>query len=191
MRFDVNLASQPYQDVRVFLLRWGTAAGALALFTLVLVGAAFSGWWGARDVQQKMDLASDEMRHLDQDKIKAETLLGQPQNHAILERSRFVNGLIARKAFSWTQLFMDLEKIMPPRVHVVSLQPEAEENQVALRLLVEGDSREHALDLVRRMEASQRFRLARVKSEHGKQESHGTQLEIITYYAPEAGRGAP
>ena len=191
MRFDVNLASQPYQDVRVFLLRWGTAAGALAMFTLVLVGAAFSGWWGARDVQQKIDLASSEMQQLDQDKVKAETLLGHAQNHAVLERSRFVNGLIARKAFSWTQLFMDLEKIMPARVHVVSLQPEAEENQVALRLLVEGDSREHALDLVRRMEASQRFRLARVKSEHGNQESHGTQLEIIAYYAPDPGRGAP
>jgi type IV pilus assembly protein PilN len=191
MRFDVNLASQPYQDVRVFLLRWGTAAGALALFTLVLVGVAFSGWWGARDVQQKMDQASAEMQQLDRDKATAQTLLSQPQNHAVLERSRFVNGLIVRKAFSWTQLFMDLEKIMPPRVHVVSLQPEAEENQVALRLLVEGDSREHALDLVRRMEASQRFRLARVKSEHGDQESHGTQLEIIAYYAPEAGRGAP
>ena len=191
MRFDVNLASQPYQDVRVFLLRWGTATAALALFTLVLVGVAFSGWWGARDVQQKMDLATAEMQQLDQDRVTAEALLGQPQNHAVLERSRFLNGLIARKAFSWTQLFMDLEKIMPPRVHVVSLQPEAEENQVALRLLVEGDSREHALDLVRRMEASERFRLARVKSEHGNQESHGVQLEIIAYYAPEAGRGAP
>ena len=191
MRFDVNLASQPYQDVRVFLLRWGTAAGALALFTLLLVGVAFSGWRGARDVQQKMDLAAAEMQQLDRDKVTAETLLGQPQNHDLLERSRFLNGLIARKAFSWTQLFMDLEKIMPPRVHVVSLQPEAAEDGVALRLLVESDSREHALDLVRRMEGSERFRLARVKSEHGKEESRGVQLEIIAYYAPEAGRGAP
>ncbi len=191
MRFDVNLASQPYQDVRVFLLRWGTATGALALFTLFLVATAFAGWWGARDVRQKLDLATTEMQALDRDKATAETLLAQPLNHAVLERSRFLNGLIARKAFSWTQLFMDLEKIMPPRVHVVSLQPQAAENQVALRLLVEGDSREHALDLVRRMEASERFRLARVKSEHGNAESHGVQLEIIAHYAPEAGRGAP
>ena len=191
MRFDVNLASQPYQDVRVFLLRWGTATGALALFTLVLVGVAFSGWWGARDVQQKMDQASSEMQQLDRDKATAESLLSQPQNREVLERSRFLNGLIARKAFSWTQLFMDLEKIMPPRVHVVSLQPEAGEDQVALRLLVEGDTREHALDLLRRMESSQRFRLARVKSEHGKAESHGVQLEILAYYAPDTRRGEP
>lgn len=191
MRFDINLASQPYEDVQVFLLRWGTATGALALFTLFLVATAIAGWWGARDVRQRMDLASAEMQELDRDKATAETLLSQPQNHDLLERSRFLNGLIARKAFSWTQLFMDLEKIMPPRVHVVSLQPEAGESQVALRLLVEGDSREHALDLVRRMEGSERFRLARVKSERGKEETHGVQLEILAYYVPAGRRGAP
>jgi type IV pilus assembly protein PilN len=191
MRFDINLASQPYQDVRTFLLRWGTATGALALFTLVLLVTAFAGWWGGRDVRQRMDLATTEIQELDRDKATAETLLSRPQNHDTLERSRFLNGLIAHKAFSWTQLFMDLEKIMPPRVHVVSLQPEPEENQVALRLLVEGDSRENALDLVRRMEASERFRLARVKSERGKEETRGVQLEILAFYAPELRRGAP
>jgi type IV pilus assembly protein PilN len=191
VRFDINLASQPYQDVRVFLLRWGTATGALALFTLFLLATAFTGWWGARDVRQRMDLATAEVQELDRDKATAETLLSQPQNHDLLERSRFLNGLIARKAFSWTQLFMDLEKIMPPRVHVVSLQPEAAEHQVALRLLVESDSREHALDLVRRMEASERFHLARVKSERSKEETRGVQLEILAYYAPEGRRGEP
>ena len=174
MRLEINLASQPYEDVRVFLLV-----------------TAFAGWWGARDVRQRMDLAAAEIQDLDHVKADAENLLSRPQNHDILERSRFLNGLIAHKAFSWTQLFMDLEKIMPPRVHVVSLQPEPSENQVALRLLVEGDSREHALDLVRRMEGSERFRLARVKSERGKEETRGVQLEILAYYAPEGRRGQP
>ena len=192
MRFDINLASQPYEDVRRFLLRWGTATGALTLFTLMLLGTAFAGWWGSRDVSREIGKMRDQMRQLDADKATAETLLGRPQNHDLLERSRFLNGLITRKAFSWTQLFMDLEKIMPPRVHVVSLQPEAaSEGQVALRLLVEGDSRERALDLVRRMEESQRFRQPRVKSEHGKEQPGGVQLEIVALYAPETRRGAP
>jgi len=191
MRFDINLASRPYQDVRQFLLRWGTATGALALFTVVLLGIAFAGWWGSRDVSHEIDKMQDEMRQLDADKATAEALLSQPQNRETLERSRFVNGLIGRKSFSWTQLFMDLEKIVPPRVRVVSLQPEpGSPDQVALHLLVEGDSRERALDLVRRMEESQRFRQPRVKSEHGKG-PNGVQLEIIAFYAPERPRGTP
>ena len=192
MRFDINLASRPYQDVRTFLLRWGTATAALALFTAVLVGMAFSGWWGSRDVREKAALATREMQQLDRDKATAEALLSQPQNRAILERSRFLNSLIASKSFSWTQLFMDLEKVMPPRVRVVSLQPEpGSGDQVALRLMVEGDSRERALDLVRRMEDSDRFRQPRVKSERGKPESGGIQLEILALYAPERPRGTP
>ncbi|MGH9492011.1 MAG: hypothetical protein ACRD2K_00795 [Terriglobales bacterium] len=191
MRFDINLASQPYEDVRQFLLRWGTAAGALALFTLVLLGAAFAGWWGSRDVSREIAKMRGEMRQLDGDKATAEMLLSRPQNRDLLERSRFLNGLISRKAFSWTQLFMDLEKIMPPRVRVVSLQPEAAENQLELRLLVEGDSREHALDLLRRMEESERFRQPRVKSERGKEQPGGVQLEIVAFYVPQSQRGKP
>ena len=191
MRLDINLASHPYEDVRDFLMRWGTATGALALLTLVLLGMAFSNWWGSRDVRQEMDRDLSQMQELDRDKATAESLLSRPQNRETLERSRFLNGLITRKAFSWTQLFMDLEKIMPPRVRVVSLQPEAAENQMSVRLLVEGDSRERALDLVRRMEESERFRLARVKSERGKEDSGLIQLEIVAFYAPEARRGNP
>lgn len=192
MRFNINLASTPYQDVRSFLARWGTATAALALFTLVLVGMAFSGWWRARDVREKTAQATREIQELDRDKATGELLLSRPQNRAILERSRFLNSLIASKSFSWTQLFMDLEKIMPPRVRVVSLQPEGgSQDEVALRLLVEGDSRERALDLVRRMEESERFRQPRVKSEHGRQDSGGIQLEILAFYAPERPRGTP
>lgn len=191
MRLDINLASHPYEDVRDFLMRWGTATGALALFTLVLLGMAFSNWWGSRDVRQQMDRDLSQMQELDRDKATAQALLSRPENGDTLERSRFLNGLITRKAFSWTQLFMDLEKIMPPRVRVVSLQPEAAENQMSVRLLVEGDSRERALDLVRRMEESERFRLARVKSERGKEDSRLIQLEIVAFYAPEDRRGIP
>ena len=191
MRFDINLASHPYEDVPQFLLRWGTVAGALALFTLVLLGAAFAGWWGSRDVSREIAKMRGQMRQLDGEKAKAETSLRDPHNREILERSRFLNGLITRKAFSWTQLFMDLEKIMPPRVRVVSLQPEPAEGQAALRLLVEGDSRERALDLVRRMEESERFRQPRVKSEHGQEQPGGVQLEIVAFYVPQSQRGTP
>jgi Tfp pilus assembly protein PilN len=161
------------------------------LFTVVLVGMAFSGWWGSRDVSQEIDKMQGEMRQLDADKATAEALLSQQQNRETLERSRFVNSLISRKSFSWTQLFMDLERIVPPRVRVVSLQPQpGAQDQVALRLVVESDSRERALDLLRRMEESESFRQAREKSEHGK-EPNGVQFEIFAFYAPARPRGTP
>ena len=37
--------------------------------------------------------------------------------------SQFLNDLFLRKAFSWTRVFEDLERVMPPRLHVVSIHP--------------------------------------------------------------------
>jgi hypothetical protein len=37
MRVDVNLASQPYEDARLFWLRWGGGLVALGVLTLLLL----------------------------------------------------------------------------------------------------------------------------------------------------------
>src|SRR5947207_14811697 len=48
---------------------------------------------------------------------------------------------------------------MPPRLHVVSIRPAlAPENQLEIKLVVAGDSSDRALELVGRMESSQRFK---------------------------------
>ena len=52
----------------------------------------------------------------------------------------------------------NLEKVMPPRVHLVSISPQLDEdNQLALKMTVAGDSRDRAIELARRMEESRRF----------------------------------
>ena len=37
MRLNINLASQKYEDVRRFYVRWGTAIALTAILTLVLI----------------------------------------------------------------------------------------------------------------------------------------------------------
>ncbi len=52
---------------------------------------------------------------------------------------------------------------MPPRVHVVSITPDlAPDNELAIKLVVAGDSHDRALELVRKMEDSQRFRQTQI-----------------------------
>ena len=55
MRLDINLASQPYEDARQFWMRWGTAVGAVALLTLVLL----SFLWTWNDYFLALVLVSD------------------------------------------------------------------------------------------------------------------------------------
>ncbi len=81
----------------------------------------------------------------------------QPANQAVLERSRFLNGVFARKSFSWTAVMMDLERVLPGGVQVTSIEPQVSaDGAVTIRLRVSGE-RDRAVQLVRNLEGSARF----------------------------------
>ncbi len=188
MRVNINLATQPYEDANLFWRQWGLAlAGAIAL-TIVLIYLAVASYRDWRVDNRKLQQMQAQINEYNRETAQAKAYLDQPQNRAIRDKSQFINELIARKAFSWTQVFTDLERIMPPRLHVVAIHPELNpDNQMEIRMTVAGESRERALELVKRMEQSQRFRQAEVRSEStqtGKDPSDNVQFEISALYIP-------
>jgi type IV pilus assembly protein PilN len=189
MRVDINLASQPYEDARQFWLRWGSALMGVAILTLVLLMLTISGWFAAR--RDRTTIAHLEKSIADRDAIrtKAEEFLNQPENRTTRDESRFLNGLIDRKSFSWTKVLEDLEKVMPPRVHLVSIHPELDEdNQLALKMQVAGSSRDRGIELAQRMEESHRFAQTHIVNEQSTQSATGDteSFDIEALYIPEA-----
>jgi Tfp pilus assembly protein PilN len=166
MQLNINLASQPYEDSRQFWTYWGTGIGLLALVTALLVFLAVNGFIeGSRDRQQMTKLKT-ELAEFDREKSQAEAMLNQPQNRTVRDQSRFLNDLFARKEFSWTLAFEQLEQVMPAHLHVISIHPGiSADNNLELKLVVGGETREQALDLVRKMESSKHFRQTRIDSE--------------------------
>jgi type IV pilus assembly protein PilN len=166
MRVDINLATHPYEDVRQFWFRWG---GALAGLSIVTLGLIYLTWGGYQNADKDRDLIrrrESQIASRDKEQADAQALLNLPQNTSTRDRSQFLNDLFQRKAFSWTQVFENLEQVMPPRLHVVSIRPETtSDNELEIKLAVAGDSRERAIDLVRKMEASQRFRQTEIQQE--------------------------
>jgi type IV pilus assembly protein PilN len=189
MHVDINLATQPYQDAKRFWLRWGGALVALGLLTLILVYSALTGWVSARKDRNLIRQRQAQIAARDQEKTQAEALLSRPENRTTRDRSQFLNDLFQRKAFSWTKVFEDLERVMPPRLHVVSIRPEmGSEAELNIKLVVAGESRERALDLVRKMEASQRFHQTRIDQEtaqSGQSPGDNVQFDINAVYVPE------
>jgi type IV pilus assembly protein PilN len=189
MHVDINLATQPYQDARRFWLRWGGALIALGLLTLILVYSALTGWVSARKDRDLIRQRQAQIAARDQEKTQAEALLGRPEHRSTRDRSQFLNDLFQRKAFSWTKVFEDLERVMPPRLHVVSIRPEmGPDAELNIKLVVAGESRERALDLVRKMEASQRFQQTRIDQEtaqSGQSAGDNVQFDISAVYVPE------
>jgi len=189
MRLDINLASQPYEDARQFWMRWGTAVGLAGVFTLVLVSMTITGWFNARRDHHTMAQEQALIAQRDQLRADAERRLNLPENRSTRDESQVLNRLIERKAFSWTLVLESLEKVMPARVHLVAINPSLDEdNQLALRMTVAGDSRDRAIELARRMEESRRFAQVIITAERYLQTTTGSdteQFDIAALYIPE------
>lgn len=200
MRLEINLATQPYEQVRRFYTQWGTGVALVLVLTGVMVYAATSGYLSARSHSGHLRDVQAQIAKLDKERTQAEQFLNRPENRDVRDKSRMLNRLIERKALSWTQVFSDLEKLMPPRLHMVSIQPVAKsedqvstDKQVELRMLVAGDSRDRAVELVKRMEDSPRFRQPQVRAEATRQASGSpdtVEFEISAVYVPRPERGA-
>lgn len=188
MRLEINLASQPYEDARQFWMRWGTAVGAVGLLTLILLAVDISGWIAARHDHITMAHQRSLIAERDRIRADAERVLNLPENRTTRDESQFLNQLIVRKAFSWTRVLENLEKVMPPRVHVVSISPQLDDdNDLMLKMTVAGDSRDRAVELERRMQDSRRF--ANVYIAHANHYESKTgdteQVELVAIYIPE------
>ncbi|MDR3763468.1 MAG: hypothetical protein P4M01_05165 [Acidobacteriota bacterium] len=191
MRLNINLATKPYLDVRRILVVWGGATALLAVVTFLLVGMAVSSWRESRDVSGKIATVRADIAELDRQHNQAQQVLESAQNTGIVDTSRFLNGLIARKSFSWTRAFMQLEEIMPPRLHVVSITPQldARGGSVNVALVVAGTSREAAVDLVKRLEQSASFKDARITEESDVSEKNSidtVRFHLTAVYVPGA-----
>ena len=168
---------------------------AVAIFTLLLLVSTITGWYNARRDRAQMAELRHQIEQRDQTRRQAEEFLARPENRSTRDDSQFINQLIERKSFSWTQVFEDLEKIMPARVHLVSIHPElGEDNQLAVKMVVAGESPQRGIDLAQHMEASGRFaqtHIAHVTTGQSQTPGDAATLNIDAIYIPEAAPEAP
>jgi type IV pilus assembly protein PilN len=194
MRLNINLASQPYEAARFYRRRVGALVLALAVLTVLLAGYIVYQRAQSRGINQQLAQVRGEIKGLDFEDAQARVLLNKPANRDIADQSEFLNQLFARKALSWTRVFTEMEKLVPPNLHVVSMKPEyTKTNDLMLRVVVATDSRDRAVELVRRMEKSNHFRQAQVMAEavtsNSSDQSAGPgniQFDIAAIYVPTA-----
>jgi hypothetical protein len=189
MRLNINLASQKYEDVRQFYRRWGIAIGLTALFTLFLIGLTLINHSTAAKSNARIKELREKIASLEKERTAAQAVTNLPENHDVTEQKNYWNKQINRRQFSWTQLFNDLQRIMPARAFVSSVHPEiTQDNRLKLTLIIKGDTHENGLELVQKMEKSERFRGPQINTETTeKDQRSGTPLykfDIVTYYSP-------
>lgn len=194
MKIHINLASQPYENASKFYVRWGALLLAATLLSVALVFGAVSGWRNAHGLSGRIAAEQANLDKLNLQEQQDLAILNKPENRDVRDKSRVLNGLIRSKEFSWTRIFSDLEHLMPARLHVLSIAPQLDvNNEIEVHMVVAGDSREKAIELIQNMEQSREFRHAQVMAETetrreqgGAQAGDTVQFEIIAQYVPVA-----
>ncbi len=195
MRININLASERYEAVRQYLQRIRTLAVVLAVIAALLVGYIVYQRSHTRDIDAKIVKAQQELSELSNEKAQAQAILNKPENRGIADQSEFLNELFARKALSWTRIFSEMERIMPANIHVVSIKPDyTVNNELVVHMVVATDSRDRAVDLVKRMEKSSHFRGPQIVAEtvttNSSDQGSGPgniQFDIASVYVPQTG----
>jgi hypothetical protein len=185
MNVRLNLATKPLESHRRFL----AGAGLLALLGGIVFLAM--GWhvYSTLRAQEALRLKEQENNRraglLQSRRRELDEFFARPENAKLKERANFVNGIIDERSFDWTQMFMDLEKIMPVGVHVVKIQPQLEKGHMFVRLTVGATTDESKIKFLHAMENSSAFSNVELVSIHGASQTGGdlATLELNAIYA--------
>lgn len=190
MKFTVNLARRPSENVRRAWVIWGGMLAVLSAILVVLATGTLISAWNNRRIHRQQSEVELRMAPLRRRQLNLDRQLQDPAVRAALSRSQFLNGLIDRKSVSWTHLFERLEKLMPDDLQLVSIRPQQQSGEPAIVLVVASESLDPAIAFVSRLEQAPDFSSAHVVRE-GRRDATAEQptqvrVEIETLYQPPA-----
>jgi type IV pilus assembly protein PilN len=188
MRVRLNLATRALETHRRFL----AGAGLTAVFA----GLAFLGlgWhvYSARKVdaeqRARTERTRQELARLEAQRKDLERYFSQKDIANLHDRAAFINTILDARSFNWTLMFMDLERILPGGVRVISIEPRQVAGHVELKLTVGAISDEAELKFLHALEESKEFTEVQVHNVHSPNSSgnlSGDQkvVQLTTFYS--------
>jgi Tfp pilus assembly protein PilN len=157
MKARLNLATSPVQNNRRFVV-FSTAIGGIGLIAMLLLSwNVYSMRRANTAIRLEQARMETDMQALRRRRSDLETFFNRPETIQRRDLSAFLNGLIAQRAFPWTQIFMDLERSLPDGVRVVSIEPRLADDHLELRLTIGAKTDEGKLKFLKALEDSHAF----------------------------------
>lgn len=154
----LNLATNPAGGYRAFFAL-SCAAAVLLLAASATLAVLFASSEGPPEglVERERRLLA-EQRELARLRGEAQARLRAEDTAEVLERTAFLNELLIRKGVSWTHTFLDLEKVLPVNVRVLSISPEvAVGDTIRLDMTVSAKAPADFIAFLRELEGSALF----------------------------------
>jgi type IV pilus assembly protein PilN len=165
MKVRLNLSTKPLQTHRRFLAGAGILGVIAGLFFIGLGWHVYAVRRGDEVYRDRIVTVRSEMVSLERQRQELEQFFSRPENAKLHDRSAFLNTIIDEQSLNWTQMFMDLEKILPAGVRVVSIEPRHDKGVVEVKLTIGAASDEAKMKFLHALEQSPSFSQLRMISE--------------------------
>jgi type IV pilus assembly protein PilN len=157
MKVRLNLSTSPLESNRRFTLGAGVIGTIAVMALLVLSYRTFSVWRSDKALRARQDSLELQIAKLQQQRQGLSDFFENAQTVQRRQRAAYLNSLIEQRAFPWIKIFMDLERILPEGVRVVSIEPKLAGDTVQLTVLVGAMSDESKLKFLKALESSPEF----------------------------------
>jgi type IV pilus assembly protein PilN len=157
MKVRLNLSTRPLETHRRFLASAGLIGAVAAVVFLALGWHVYSARKADEALRVRVAQLRQEMAVLEAQRKDLEQFFARPENAKLNERSAFLNAMIDEQSLNWTQMFMDLEKIMPAGVRLLSIEPKHDKGRVEVKLIVGAMNDETKLKFLHALEGSPAF----------------------------------
>ena len=157
MKVRLNLSTKPLETHRKFLAGAGILGVVAGLFFIGLGLHVYAVRRGDEVFRERVVAVRSEMVNLDRQRAELEQFFSRPENAKLHDRSAFLNTLIDEQSLNWTQMFMDLERTLPPGVRIVHIEPKLDKGIVTVHFVVGAANEEAKLKLLKSFENSSSF----------------------------------
>ncbi len=128
-RLNLNLATHPARNRRLFFLLLGLLGGLLTALLFVGGSSVIRYGFRSRTVRANLSQVQQKITVTDREGNQFEQQITQAQR-AHQRRVDTLNQLIYRKSFSWVELLGSLEELLPDSCYIISLKPAFHEDAV-------------------------------------------------------------
>ena len=186
MRVRLNLATKPLLTHRRFLAGSGVLALFGALVFLILGWHVYSARKASEEVRLRTEQLAQETNQAARKRAELEAYFEQTDNAKLSDRAEFLNSIIDARSFNWTQMFMDLERVLPGGVRVVRIEPKLVKGNMEVTLTIGASTDEAKLRFLKALETSREFSHLTLLSEHpatGQAATDQTLVDLKVIYS--------
>jgi hypothetical protein len=153
-----NLSTRPFYNVRAVQLALAALALVVIGFTLFNVVELTRLRRSENELGSHASESEAQAQRLSAEAARIRTQIDQKELAAVSAAAREANAIIDRRAFSWTDLLVQLEVTLPPDVRITRVQPQLEEGVFRVLLSAEARRTEDVADFIDALEKTGAFR---------------------------------